>query len=116
MKITYHDYISVEDALDYINTDGHIIANASWNNEWTYLINKGGTLVYVHECQREEVNPSFLLNQDNKFWFKGHLELEYPGETIEIPVMKFAELQGKINDLEWELNHLYHLLEERGVL
>lgn len=115
MKMTYYDYISLADALDYINKEGNIISNADWHGD-KYIINKDGNLVYVHKGVREEVNYAFILNQDNKFWFKGKIELEAPDETIEVPVMKFAELQGKVKDLEIEVNHLYHLLEERGVL
>lgn len=115
MKITYYDYINVDTAIDYINTDGHIISNAYWHGD-KYIINKDGNLVYVQKGERKQVPMSFLLKQENKFWFKGKIELESPDETIEIPVMKFAELQGKITDLERELNHLYTLLEERGVL
>lgn len=113
MKISYYDYINEADALDYILTEGHIISNASWNGKG-YIINKEGLLVYVKEGERKEIKPSFLLNQDNKFWFKGKIELESPEETIEVPVMKFAELQGEITDLKNEVNHLYNLLEERG--
>lgn len=115
MKMTYYDYISLADALDYINKEGNIISNADWNGN-KYIINKEGTLVYVSNGVREEVNYAFILNQDNKFWFKGKIELDTPDETIEVPVMKFAELQGEIRDLKNELNHLYNLLEERGVL
>ena len=115
MKITYYDYINEEDALDYILTEGHIISNASWNGK-RYLINKEGLLVYVQEGERKQVPISFLLKQDNKFWFKGKIELESPDETFECPVMKFAELQREVTDLKRELNHLYNLLEERGVL
>lgn len=115
MKMTYYDYITESEALDYILTEGHIISNADWHGD-KYLINKEGLLVYVQKGERKQVPISFLLKQDNKFWFKGKIELEAPDETIEVPVMKFAELQGKVKDLEIELNHLYHLLEERGVL
>ena len=116
MKITYYDYIIEGEALDYILIEGHIISNAGWNEGDKYIINKNGKLVYVHDGKREEVTPSFLLNQENKFWFKGKIELESPDETFECPVMKFAELQGEVTDLKRELNHLYNLLEERGVL
>lgn len=112
MKITYYDYITESEALDYILTEGHIISNASWNGKG-YIINKEGLLVYV-QGERKQVPISFLLKQDNKFWFKGKIELDSPEETIEVPVMKFAELQGELNDLKRELNHLYNLLEERG--
>ena len=115
MKISYYDYINEEDALDYILTEGHIISNADWHGD-KYIINKEGLLVYVQKGERKQVPISFLLNQDNKFWFKGKIELESPDETFECPVMKFAELQGEVNDLKRELNHLYNLLEERGVL
>lgn len=115
MKMSYYDYINEEDALDYILTEGHIISNASWNGKG-YIINKEGLLVYVQKGERKQVPISFLLKQENKFWFKGKIELESPEETIEVPVMKFAELQGELNDLKNELNHLYNLLEERGVL
>ena len=115
MKITYYDYITEAEALDYINKDGNIISNAYWHGE-KYIINKNGKLVYVHEGEREEITPSFLLNQINNFWFKGKIELESQDETFECPVMKFAELQGELNDLKNEVNHLYNLLEERGVL
>lgn len=116
MKMTYYDYITESEALDYILQEGHIISNAAWNEGDKYIINKNGTLVYVQGGERKEVKPSFLLNQENKFWFKGKINLDSPDETIEVSVMKFAELQGKVKDLEIELNHLYHLLEERGVL
>ena len=116
MKMTYYDYITEADALDYIHKEGHIISNADWHEGNKYLINKEGTIVYVQDGARKEVKPSFLLKQDNKFWFKGKINLDSPDETIEVSVMKFAELQGKVKDLEIELNHLYHLLEERGVL
>ena len=116
MKLTFYDYITESEALDYINKNGHIISNASWNEGDKYIINKEGNLIYVQEGERKEVPPSFLLNQENKFWFKGRIELEDPRETIELPIMKFAELQGRINDLKNELNHLYNLLEEKGVL
>lgn len=115
MKITYYDYINEAEALDYINTEGNIISNAYWNGK-QYIINKNGTLVYVKEGERKEVKPSFLLNQDNKFWFKGKIELDSPEETVQVPVMKFAQLRGEVNELKRELNHLYNLLEERGVL
>ena len=115
MKITYYDYIDVKTAIDYIIIEGHIISNADWHGD-KYIINKEGLLVYVHDGKREEVTPSFLLKQENKFWFKGKIELESPDETFECPVMKFAELQGEVNDLKRELNHLYNLLEELGVL
>lgn len=115
MKISYYDYINEEDAIDYILTEGHIISNADWHGD-KYLINKEGLLVYVQKGERKQVPISFLLKQDNKFWFKGKIELESPDETFECPVMKFAELQGEVNDLKRELNHLYNLLEERGVL
>ena len=115
MKITYYDYITESEALDYILTEGHIISNADWHGD-KYLINKEGLLVYVQEGERKQVPLSFLLKQENKFWFKGKIELESPDETIEIPIMKFAELIGEVNDLKNELNHLYTLLEERGVL
>lgn len=116
MKMTHYDYLDIRTAMDYILSEGHIISNAAWNEGDKYIINKNGTLVYVQGGERKEVKPSFLLNQENKFWFKGRIELDNPEETIEVPVMKFAELQGKVKDLEIELNHLYHLLEERGVL
>lgn len=115
MKITYYDYINEADALDYILTEGHIISNADWHGD-KYLINKEGLLVYVQKGERKQVPISFLLKQENKFWFKGKIELDSPDETFECPVMKFAELQGEVNDLKRELNHLYNLLEERGVL
>ena len=115
MKMTYYDYIAESEAVDYILTEGRIISNASWNGN-RYIINKEGLLVYVQEGERKQVPISFLLKQENKFWFKGKIELESSDETFECPVMKFAELQGKVKDLEIELNHLYHLLEERGVL
>ena len=115
MKISYYDYINEEDALDYILTEGHIISNASWNGKG-YLINKEGLIVYVQGGERKQVPISFLLKQDNKFWFKGKIELESPDETVECLVMKFAELHGEVNDLKRELNHLYNLLEERRVL
>lgn len=115
MKISYYDYINEADAIDYILTEGRIISNASWNGKG-YIINKEGLLVYVQKGERKQVPISFLLKQDNKFWFKGKIELDSPEETIEVPVMKFAELQGEVNDLKRELNHLYNLLEERGVL
>lgn len=115
MKMTYYDYITESEAFDYILTEGHIISNADWHGD-KYLINKEGLLVYVQKGERKQVPISFLLKQDNKFWFKGKIELESPEETIEVPVMKFAELQGEVNDLKCELNHLYNLLEERGVL
>lgn len=113
MKISYYDYINEADALDYILTEGHIISNASWNGKG-YIINKEGLLVYVQKGERKQVPISFLLKQDNKFWFKGKIELDSPEETIEVPVMNFAELQGEVNDLKNEVNHLYNLLEERG--
>lgn len=115
MKITYYDYITESEALDYILTEGRIISNASWNGNG-YIINKEGLLVYVQKGERKQVPISFLLKQENKFWFKGKIELDSPDETFECPVMKFAELQGEVNDLKRELNHLYNLLEERGVL
>ena len=115
MKITYYDYITESEAFDYILTEGHIISNADWHGD-KYIINKEGLLVYVQKGERKQVPISFLLKQDNKFWFKGKIELESPDETFECPVMKFAELQGEVNDLKRELNHLYNLLEERGVL
>ena len=115
MKISYYDYINEEDALDYILTEGHIISNADWHGD-KYIINKEGLLVYVQKGERKQVPISFLLKQDNKFWFKGKIELESPDETFECSVMKFAELQREITDLKRELNHLYNLLEERGVL
>lgn len=115
MKISYYDYINEEDALDYILTEGHIISNADWHGD-KYIINKEGLLVYVQKGERKQVPISFLLKQDNKFWFKGKIELESPDETVQVPVMKFAQLQGELNDLKNELNHLYNLLEERGVL
>lgn len=115
MKITYYDYINVDTAIDYILTEGHIISNASWNGKG-YLINKEGLLVYVQEGERKQVPISFLLKQDNKFWFKGKIELDSPDETVQVPIMKLAQLQGGINDLKNEVNHLYNLLEERGVL
>ena len=115
MKISYYDYINEEDALDYILTEGHISSNADWHGD-KYIINKEGLLVYVQKGERKQVPISFLFKQDNKFWFKGKIELESPDETFECPVMKFAELQGEVNDLKRELNHLYNLLEERGVL
>ena len=115
MKISYYDYINEEDALDYILTEGHIISNADWHGD-KYIINKDGLLVYVQKWERKQVPISFLLKQDNKFWFKGKIELESPDETFECPVMKFAEIQGEVSDLERELNHLYNLLEERVLL
>lgn len=115
MKMTYYDYITESEALDYILQEGHIISNADWHGD-KYLINKEGLCVYVQEGERKQVPISFLLKQENKFWFKGKIELDTPDETIEVPVMKFAELQGEIRDLKNELNHLYNLLEERGVL
>lgn len=115
MKITYYDYINVDTAFDYILTEGHIISNADWHGNG-YIINKEGLLVYVQKGERKQVPISFLLKQENKFWFKGKIELDSPEETIEVPVMKFAELQGEVNDLKNEVNHLYNLLEERGVL
>ena len=116
MKITYYDYMELGSAIDYILIEGHIISNAGWNEGDKYIINKDGNLVYVHEGVREEVNPSFLLNQENKFWFKGRIELDNPDETVQVPVMKFAQLQGELKDLKNEVNHLYNLLEEKGVL
>lgn len=115
MKITYYDYINVDTAIEYVLTEGHIISNAAWNGNG-YIINKEGLLVYVQEGERKQVSISFLLKQDNKFWFKGKIELDSPEETVQIPVMKLAQLQGEINDLKNEVNHLYNLLEERGVL
>lgn len=115
MKMTYYDYITESEALDYILTEGRIISNAYWHGD-KYIINKNGTLVYVQKGERKQVPISFLLKQDNKFWFKGKIELDSPDETFECPVMKFAQLQGEVNDLKRELNHLYNLLEERGVL
>lgn len=115
MKITYYDYINVDTAIDYILTEGHIISNADWHGD-KYIINKEGLLVYVQKGERKQVPISFLLKQDNKFWFKGKIELDSPDETVQVPVMKFAQLQGELNDLKRELNHLYNLLEERGVL
>lgn len=116
MKMTYYDYITESEALDYILTEGHIISNAGWNEGDKYIINTNGTLVYVQGGERKEVKISFILNQDNKFWFKGKIGLDSPDETVQVPVMKFAQLQGELNDLKNELNHLYNLLEERGVL
>lgn len=116
MNMTYYDYMELGTAIEYILIEGHIISNASWNEGDKYIINKNGTLVYVQGGERKEVKISFLLNQDNKFWFKGKIGLDSPDETFECPVMKFAELQGEVNDLKRELNHLYNLLEERGVL
>lgn len=116
MKMTYYDYIDVKTAIDYIIIEGHIISNAAWNEGDKYIINKGSALVYVNGAHREEITLSFLLNQDNKFWFKGKIGLDSPDETVQVPVMKFAQLQGEITDLKNEVNHLYNLLEERGVL
>lgn len=116
MKLTHYDYMTEKEALDYITQDGRIISNAAWNEGDTRIINKNGTLVYVKDGERKEIKPSFLLNQDNKFWFKGKIELDSPDETVQVPVMKFAQLLGEVKDLKNELNHLYHLLEERGVL
>lgn len=115
MKISFYDYITEAEALDYINKDGNIISNADWHGD-KYIINKEGLLVYVQKGERKQVPISFLLKQDNKFWFKGKIELDSPDETVQVPVMKFAQLQGELNDLKNEVNHLYNLLEERGVL
>ena len=115
MKISDYDCINEEDALDYILTEGHIISNADWHGD-KYIINKEGLLVYVQKGERKQVPISFLLNQDNKFWFKGKIGLDSPDETVQVPVMKFAQLQGELNDLKNEVNHLYNLLEERRVL
>ena len=116
MNMTYYDYMELGTAIEYILSEGHIISNAGWNEGDKYIINTNGTLVYVQGGERKEVKISFLLNQDNKFWFKGKIGLDSPDETVQVPVMKFAQLQGELNDLKNEVNHLYNLLEERGVL